>query len=169
MSYLVEIGREVLAYSPRQTSPQTFFAATPQPAISDGWRQNPKQKNMDYEAIKKEIKALIEEARQKPHGRVEAILEPLREAMIEARHEGVKLLKLYEKLEAAGVKISPSSFAKYAQKQLRVKKAKGSHRPKPPTTPRDTPPVNHENVKTKTTTESAKPTAGKPRIATGNY
>ena len=124
---------------------------------------------MDYEAIKKEIKALIEEARQTPCGRVETVLEPLREAMIEARHEGVKLIKLYEKLAAAGVKISPSSFAKYAQKHLRVKKAKGSHRPKPPATPKANAPAKHENVKKDEPSQTSKPTAGKPRIATGNY
>jgi hypothetical protein len=35
MSYLVEIGREVFAYSGRQTSPQTFLAATPPPHLSE--------------------------------------------------------------------------------------------------------------------------------------
>ena len=94
MSYLVEIGREVLAQSLRQTSPQTSFAATPHPSISGAWRQTPKHKNMDYEAIKAGIKELIEEAKQTTHGRVETVLEPLREAMIEARREGVKLIKL---------------------------------------------------------------------------
>jgi hypothetical protein len=169
MSYLVEIGRETLAYSERQTLPQTYLAATPQPYISDAWRQNPKLKNMDYEAIKAGIKELIEEAKQTTHGRVETVLEPLREALIEARREGVKLIKLYEKIATAGVKISASSFAKYAQKHLRVKKAKGSHRPNPPATPKGTQPVKLESVKKDEPTQTPKPTAGKPRIATGNY
>ena len=169
MSYLVEIGREVLAYSPRQTAPQTFFAATPHPSISDAWRQNPKQKNMDYEAIKKEIKALIEEARQTPQGRVEAVLEPLRESMIEARREGVKLIRLYEKLEAAGIKISASSFAKYAQKHLRVKQTKGRPRPRQAATPEAKLPAKQESTKSNQPAHPIKPTAGKRRIATGNY
>jgi hypothetical protein len=169
MSYLVEIGRETLAYSKRQTSPQAFFAATPQPSISDAWRQNPKQKNMDYEAIKNDFKELIEEAKQTTHGRVETVLEPLREAMIEARREGVKLIKLYENLTKRGVTISPSSFAKYSQKHLQMKKNKGRQQPIPPVTPKVTQPVKHENVKAKESIQATKPTAEKPRIATGDY
>ena len=124
---------------------------------------------MDYEAIKAGIKELIEEAKQTTHGRVETVLEPLREAMIEARREGVKLIKLYEKLTKRGVTVSPSSFAKYSQKHLRVKKTKGSHRPKPPARPKNTQLVKHENVTKEEPSQTSKPTAGKPRIATGNY
>jgi hypothetical protein len=127
------------------------------------------QKIMDYEAIKTGIKELIEEAKQTTHGRVEAVLEPLREALIEARREGVKLIKLYEKLAKGGVAVSPSSFAKYSQKHLQVKKAKGRQRPTPPVTPKVTQPVKHENVKANEPSQTPKPTAGKPRIAKGDY
>ncbi len=124
---------------------------------------------MDYEAIKAGIKELIEEVKQTTHGRVETVLEPLLEAMIEARREGVKLIKLYEKLSKEGVRISPSSFAKYSQKHLQVKKTKGRQRPMPPVAPKGMQPVKHENSKAKEAIQTATTTAGKPRVATGNY
>ena len=126
-------------------------------------------KIMDYEAIKAGIKELMDEAKQTTHGRVETVLEPLREAMIEARREGVKLIKLYEKLSKGGVTISASSFAKYSQKHLQVKKSKGRQRPTPPVTPKVTQPGKHENVKANEPSQTPKPTAGKPRIAKGDY
>jgi hypothetical protein len=124
---------------------------------------------MNYEVIKAGIKELIEEAKHTTHGRVETVLEPLREAMIEARREGVKLIKLYEKLTKAGVTISPSSFAKYSQKHLQVKKTKGRGRPTQTETTTASQPVKHENVKAKEPPQTSNPRAGKPRIATGDY
>ena len=89
MSYLFEIGRETPAQSILQTSLQTFLAATPQSSNKDARRQNPKQNNPGLRAIKKEIKALIEEAKQATHGRVETVLERLLESLIEARRQRV--------------------------------------------------------------------------------
>jgi hypothetical protein len=124
---------------------------------------------MDYEAIKAEIRGLIEEAKQTPHGRVETVLEPLREAMIEARREGVKLIKLYEKLTKQGVNISASSFAKYSQRHLQTNKSKGKGRSGFPGKAAESQSVKHEKVKAPEPIQSGGPTKARPRIASGNF
>ncbi len=116
---------------------------------------------MNYERIQNRIRTLIEEAERKPGGKVDAALEPLREALLEARRKGVRLRQLYEEVKAEGGNISPSSFAKYAQRHLQIKKQPGKHRPFPI--------PKQEKGTTKEKPEQPIPQAGKPRIATGNY
>ena len=178
MSYLEEIGRGVSAqsfgqvspHSPRQVAPQASLAATPLSSISQLWRPSKNLKNdMNYEAIKARIKTLIEDARRKPKGRVEAALEPIRESLLEARREGVRVRDLYDVVKTEAKDISPGSFAKYAQRHLQVKKTKGKHRPTPPAAPPAKPTEKHENVKSKLPAQTPKPATAKPRIATGNY
>ena len=81
---------------------------------------------MNYESIKTRIKTLIAEAQQKPASRIDAALEPIREDMLEARSHGVRIAVLYAAIEAETKNISPSSFAKYAQRHLQVRKQRGN-------------------------------------------
>jgi hypothetical protein len=124
---------------------------------------------MDYEAIKTRIERLIEEARQTPGGRVETALEPLREALLRARREGVKIRPLYDELKAAGVNLSPSSFAKYAQRHLQMKKIRSNHRPVPTAQSPVSQPVKQKSVKEIQTTDRTQQTEAKPRVARGDY
>lgn len=169
-----------------------FSRATPATFHVQRKRQRSKQvKIMNYEKIETQIKSLIEAARTKPLARIDAALEPIRESLHEARREGVRLNALYEVLKTEAKEISPSSFAKYAQRHLQVKKQRGKHPAKPstkkqiqvgqlgrkakqlpnegqPAKPAET--VKHENeTKFQDSHEQPRTQAGKPRIARGDY
>ena len=147
---------------------------------------------MNYESIKTRIKTLIAEAQQKPASRIDAALEPIREEMLEARRQGVRLGELYKVIETEAKDISPSSFAKYAQRHLQVKKQRVKHPAKPsagkqihvdklasqarqklPPSVQAAKPaksLKHENeTKLQEEPEQPRTQAGKPRIARGNY
>jgi len=150
-----------------------------------------KKSEMNYESIKTRIKTLIAEVQQKPKGRIDAILEPIREDMLEARRQGVRLGELFQVIGAEAKDISSSSFAKYAQRHLQVKKQRGKHPAKSsarkqiqvgqlgrkakqlpqegqPAKPAQ--PLKHENeTKFQDGSEQPRTQAGKPRIARGDY
>jgi hypothetical protein len=136
---------------------------------------------MNYDAIKTEIKTLVEQAKLTPQNRVETILEPIRADLLEARQQGVKLYALYEVIKAEVADISPSSFGKYAQRHLRVRKQRGKPSAKSTTAKQNfaeklreramqTKPLKHEDeTKNQQRPEQPRPQMGKPRIARGNY
>ena len=188
MSYLCEIGAHAAAW----TAAHSFFAGYARAFHIQEKRQRSKQvKIMNYENIETQIKALIEAAKMKPLTRIDAALEPIRESLHEARREGVRLNALYEVVKTEAKDISPSSFAKYAQRHLQVKKQRGKHPAKPSTRkqiqvgqlgrkakqlsqegqPAKPPePLKHENeTKFQDSPEQPRTQAGKPRIARGNY
>jgi hypothetical protein len=134
---------------------------------------------MNYDAIKTRITTLVGKAKQTPQSRIEALLEPIREDMLEARRQGVKLHALYEVIKAETTDISPSSFGKYAQRHLRVRKQRGTPSAKSATgkqifaeqvrqKTKQTKPLKHEN-ETKNQPLAPSKVLGKPRIARGNY
>ena len=147
---------------------------------------------MNYESIKTRIKTLIAEAQQKPASRIDAALEPIREDMLEARSHGVRIAVLYAAIEAETKNISPSSFAKYAQRHLQVRKQRGKRPAKPSVgkqvhvekltsqAKQKLPPVvqaampakplkHKDETKLQEEPEQPRTQAGKPRIARGNY
>src|SRR5580658_2854833 len=135
---------------------------------------------MNYDAIKTRIKTLVEKAKLTPKNRVDALLEPIREDMLEARQQGVRLHQLYEALKAESQDISPSSFGKYAQHHLRVRKPRGKPSAKPSRgkqkfikkirqKAKQTNPLTPVTEMKNQTSVQSKPPAGKPRIARGNY
>ncbi len=116
------------------------------------------------------------------------MLEPIRESLLEARREGVRLGELYTLIQSEAKDISPSSFAKYAQRHLQVKKQRGKHSAKPLTAKQkhveklarqagelapDAPPAKplkaESERKFQDEPEQPRTQAGKPRIAKGNY
>src|ERR1700683_3880283 len=135
--------------------------------------------DMNYDAIKTGIKTLVERAKLTPQNRVETILEPIHADMLEARRQGVKLHALYEVIKAGTADISPSSFGKYAQRHLRVRKQRRKTSAKSATGKQNfAEKVRQKTKQTKPlkTGEETKnqPLApskvlGKPRIAQGNY
>ena len=124
---------------------------------------------MNYEKIETQIKSLIEAARTKPLARIDAALEPIRESLLEARREGVRLNALYEVVKAEAKDISPSSFAKYAQRHLQVRKQRGKPSVKQATTPVKTPKQIYVEKKIQEEPKQPRTQAGNPRIARGNY
>jgi hypothetical protein len=147
---------------------------------------------MNYESIKTRIKTLIAEAQQKPASRIDAALEPIREDMLEARSQGVRVGELYKAIEAEAKNISPSSFAKYAQRHLQVKKQRRKRPAKPSAgkqvhvekltsqakqklplvgqAAKPAKPLKHKDeIKIQEAPEQPRTQAGKPRIARGNY
>ena len=147
---------------------------------------------MNYEAIKTRIKALVAKAQQKPQSRVDTALEPIREDMLEARRQGVRLNDLFKVIGVEAKDISPSSFAKYAQRHLQVKKQRGRHHGKPSAgkqihlervtsqakqklsphgqEAKPAKPLKHEDeTKFRNGPEQPRPQAGKPRIARDEY
>jgi hypothetical protein len=150
-----------------------------------------KKSEMNYESIKTQIQTLIADVQKKPASRIDAALEPIREDMLEARKQGVRLGELFKVIGAEAKDISPSSFAKYAQRNLQVKKQRRKHPAKPSVRkqiqvgqlgrkakqlpkegqPAKPPaPLKHENeTKFQDSPEQPRTQAGKPRIARGNY
>jgi hypothetical protein len=99
--------------------------------------------------------------------------------MLEARRQGVKLHALYEVIKAVTTDISPSSFGKYAQEHLRVRKRRGKPSAKSATgkqifadearqKAKQAKPLRHEK-ETKNQPLAPSKVVGKPRIARGNY
>ena len=138
-----------------------------------------KNSEMNYDAIKTGIKTLVEQAKLTPRNRVETKLEPIREDMLEARRQGVKLHALYEVIKAEMTDISPSSFGKYAQRHLRVRKQRRKTSAKSTTgkqnfaeqvrqKTKETKPLRLRN-ETKNQPLAPSKFVGKPRIARGNY
>ena len=134
---------------------------------------------MNYDAIKTGIETLVEQAKLTPRNRVETKLEPIREDMLEARRQGVKLHALYEVIKAEMTDISPSSFGKYAQRHLRVRKQRRKTSAKSTTgkqnfaeqvrqKTKETKPLRLRN-ETKNQPLAPSKFVGKPRIARGNY
>jgi hypothetical protein len=147
---------------------------------------------MNYEKLETQIKSLIEAAKLKPPTRIDSALEPIRESLFQARREGVRLNALYEVVKAEAKDISPSSFAKYAQRHLQVKKRRGKQSAKPaaakqfhvekvthqarqklapevePAKPAKT--LKHKDeTKFQDSPEQPRTQTGKPRIARGDY
>jgi hypothetical protein len=124
---------------------------------------------MNYDSIKTRIKLLISEAQKKPASRIDAALEPIRESLLEARREGVRLNALYEVVKAEAKDISVSSFAKYAQRHLQVKKQRGKSSVSQSTPPVKTPKQIDVEKKIQDEPKQPRTQTGRPRIATGDY
>jgi hypothetical protein len=124
---------------------------------------------MNYEAIKTRVEALIKAAKEKPRGRVDAALEPIRESLLEARRQGVRLRDLYDVVKTEAKDISASNFAKYAQRHLQVKKQRGKSSVSQSPPPAKTPKQVHVEKKFQEEPKQPRTQAGKPRIATGDY
>lgn len=161
MSYLGEIGLHSAAWTAAHSSAR----ATPVHSHVQGIRQRSKHKNdMNYEVIETRIKALIKAAEKKPLTRVDATLEPIRESLLEARRQGVRLRDLYDAVKAESKDISPSSFAKYAQRHLQVKKQREK-----PSVRQSLPKQKSVEAKFQEEPKQPRTQTGKPRIATGDY
>ncbi len=117
-----------------------------------------KQKNeaMNYEATKDAIDRLADETEANKGSRIRRELEPLREALVQARRKGVTLRRLHQLLKQQGFDYSPSSFGKYAQTHLQT-----GHR-KPPAKP-----DKHKRA-AKGGSQNPPERSG-PRVASGHY
>ncbi len=89
---------------------------------------------MNYEEARAAIDRLADETEANKGSRIRRELEPLREALVQARRKGVTLHRLHQLLKQQGFDYSPSSFGKYAQTHLQT----GLRKPpaKPPRQPR---------------------------------
>ena len=111
---------------------------------------------MNYEETKAAIDRLADETEANKGARIRRELEPLREALVQARRKGVTLHRLHQLLKQQGFDYSPSAFGKYAQKHLQTGLRK------PPTKPTRHPRVAKAGAQ-------VKPGHSNPRIASGNY
>lgn len=75
---------------------------------------------MNYEETKAAITRLVDEVEASKGSRINRELEPLREALVEARRKGVTLRRLHQLLKQQGFDYSPSAFGKYAQRNLQT-------------------------------------------------
>ncbi len=75
---------------------------------------------MNYDHAKAAINRLAEEVESSKGSRIDRELEPLRDALVQARLKGVTLRRLHQLLKQQGFDYSPSAFGKYAQKHLQT-------------------------------------------------
>ena len=118
--------------------------------------QKQKNESMNYEATKTAIDRLADETEANKGSRIRRELEPLREALVQARRKGVTLHRLHQLLKQQGFDYSPSAFGKYAQTHLQTGLCKPSAKPT----------KRHRVGKggSRTTQER-----GGPRVASGSY
>jgi predicted nucleotidyltransferase component of viral defense system len=166
MSYLGEIG----LHSAARTAVHSGARVRACSLLHSGRRQRSKLKiDMNYEAIKARIETLVTEAADKPLARIDAALQPIRESLLEARRQGVRLRDLYDVVKTESKDISASSFAKYAQRHLQVTRQRRKSFATRHTSQQPKPSKHKDEMKIQESPEQPRTQAGKPRIAKGDY